>query len=176
MIDLNTEENTVITVSGHIEPTRLGYVGLPGYADTMMRIVYPKASAREMTVLPAKLSVPDSVVYVADKSWVNGVLYISDTSNHMIRKVLLDNVTTSTLAGMPAKGWIDGWDTADYQTQWNHPRGLSVDPLGKIYVADCNNQVFRTVEDMSFVPAPAPSTSISWALLSICMLMATWIV
>jgi sugar lactone lactonase YvrE len=71
----------------------------------------------------------------------NGVVYVSDSLNHTIRKIVGGNV--STLAGFPlVTGTNDGSGAA---ARFNAPRGIAVDGLGYVYVADNNNHTIRKI-------------------------------
>jgi sugar lactone lactonase YvrE len=72
----------------------------------------------------------------------NGVLYVADTQNSVIRKIATDG-TVSTLAGLAGStGSADGaGDTA----RFNLPRGIAVDAAGIVYVADTGNRTIRKV-------------------------------
>lgn len=71
-----------------------------------------------------------------------GILYVSDTFNHTIRKITSDG-TVSTLAGFPGSGGAaDGTGTA---ARFSYPEELAVDGIGNVYVADNNNSVIRKI-------------------------------
>lgn len=72
----------------------------------------------------------------------SGIMYISDSYNHLIRKIdLLGNVTT--FAGqVGTAGFTDGCGT---EAQFNSPMGLTVDIEGNVYVADYNNHAIRKI-------------------------------
>jgi sugar lactone lactonase YvrE len=72
----------------------------------------------------------------------NGVLYIADTQNSVIRKVTPDG-TVSTLAGLA--GSTGSADGAGSTARFNLPRGIAVDATGVIYVADTGNRAIREV-------------------------------
>jgi sugar lactone lactonase YvrE len=94
----------------------------------------------------ARFNRPTGVV--ADAS---GVLYIADSGNNRIRKVvtaapvggaLYGTVTVSTLAGMNA-GFADGTGTA---ASFNGPTSVAINPAGTdLYVTDFNNNRIRKV-------------------------------
>jgi len=71
----------------------------------------------------------------------SGNIYVADTSNHRIRKITPKRVV-STIAGS-ARGSENGVGTA---AQFNIPRGVAVDTLGNIYVADTGNHQIRKIE------------------------------
>jgi len=69
----------------------------------------------------------------------DGVLYITDTYNHKIKRVLPVTRSAFTVLGKGAPGHVDG--TAD-QSQFSEPSGISF-ANGKIYIADTNNHAIR---------------------------------
>ena len=77
----------------------------------------------------------------------HGVVYVSDTFSHTIRKVAGGNVTT--LAGRPYYyGTSDGSGAAAY---FNTPLGLAVDGAGSVYVADSMNHTVRKISPAGVV-------------------------
>jgi sugar lactone lactonase YvrE len=71
-----------------------------------------------------------------------GDLFVADTENHTIRKILSSGLV-STLAGLPgARGATDGTGSA---AGFNSPSALAVDLAGNIYVADTDNHTIRQV-------------------------------
>lgn len=90
----------------------------------------------------AKFSFPSYAVQTKE-----GSMIISDTQNHLIRKVSNGNV--ETLAGVteevdaygfPVGGFKDGNQN---QAMFNEPKGLAVDAEGTIYIADSGNNAIR---------------------------------
>jgi len=71
-----------------------------------------------------------------------GELYVSDTGNYLIRKVLADG-TVTTLAGTGSANLADGTGTAA-SFQW--PLGLALDGKGRLYVADAGCNSIRVVD------------------------------
>ncbi len=72
-----------------------------------------------------------------------GNLFISDTSNHRVRKMTTDGVI-STFAGAGIAGYSgDGGPAATAQLQF--PAGLAADGAGNIYIADSGNNCVRKV-------------------------------
>lgn len=73
----------------------------------------------------------------------NGNLYISDSSNHVIRKLDLATGSVSTLAGqMSIAGSSEGQGVA--ASFWN-PTGLAYDGQGSLFVADQSNNTLRQI-------------------------------
>ncbi len=70
----------------------------------------------------------------------SGNLFVSDFYNDTIRKITPGGVV-STIAGLPRVfGDADGTDCA---ARFFEPEGITVDPLGNVYVADAGNQAIR---------------------------------
>jgi sugar lactone lactonase YvrE len=72
----------------------------------------------------------------------NDNLYISDTGNHLIRKITASGLV-STLAGTAGTaGFVNGTGTS---AQFNYPYGLTLDVSGNVYVADNVNNSIRKI-------------------------------
>jgi hypothetical protein len=67
-----------------------------------------------------------------------GNIYISDTDNHVIRKI--KNGEVYTFAGTGVAGYKDGQRNT---AQFNAPGGLTIDSNDNVYVADTLNHVIR---------------------------------
>jgi len=91
----------------------------------------------------------------------NGDLYISDTGNHRICKVLAGG-SMQTVAGTSTlddtfgylSGYLNGQGT---NASFNSPTGITVDSIGNIFVADTGNNVIRRVTSSGFVSTVAGS-------------------
>lgn len=69
-------------------------------------------------------------------------LYVTDTGNHTIRRVLRTTGQVKTIAGMPEEaGYRDG---VDFEARFRYPRGIAADG-DYLYVADAGNNVLRRV-------------------------------
>ena len=69
-----------------------------------------------------------------------GNVYVSDSGNHLIRKIRTDG-TVSTVAG---KAGLPGdRDGRGSDAQFNYPTGLAVDGSGNLFVADAGNHQIR---------------------------------
>ncbi|HEY3245582.1 MAG TPA: hypothetical protein VGM03_19740 [Phycisphaerae bacterium] len=112
---------TITTVAGNGTP---GYSGDGGAATA------------------AQLDTPSDVEVVVDASGATTV-YIADTMNSVIRKVLPDG-TISTIAGTGMNGFSgDGGPATD--AQLDRPYGLTVAPNGDVYIADTHNHRIRRI-------------------------------
>jgi sugar lactone lactonase YvrE len=84
-----------------------------------------------------------------------GNLYVTDTTNHAIRKITPAGVV-STLAGQAgaSPGAVDGLGPA---ARFNFPHGLALDTAGNVYVADGNNNTLRKITPAGLVSTLAGS-------------------
>jgi hypothetical protein len=72
---------------------------------------------------------------------LSGNLYVADTDNHAIRKVVPSTGTVTTLAGLAGtEGSTDGLGSA---VRFFHPAGITVDSSANLYVADTDNDTVR---------------------------------
>ena len=71
-----------------------------------------------------------------------GNLYVADTSNHAIRKIVTATGVVTTLAGSGVLGSADGTGSA---ASFNLPQGAAVDASGDLLVADTNNHTIRKI-------------------------------
>ena len=71
-----------------------------------------------------------------------GVLYITDTYNHKVKRVLPVTRSAFTVLGNGAAGHVDG---PAHQAQFSEPSGISF-ANGKMYIADTNNHAIRVTE------------------------------
>jgi NHL repeat len=81
---------------------------------------------------------PKGIAYAPD-----GSLYISDTENHVIRRVSLRDGTVSTVAGTGARG--DGPDGDPLKCALARPHGLFVH-AGLLYIGDSENHRIRALK------------------------------
>jgi sugar lactone lactonase YvrE len=71
----------------------------------------------------------------------HGVVYVADTQNNMIRKIMPDG-TVTTLAGRPTA------DTKDHPgalTRFDNPYGIAVDKLGNVFVSDWDKDLIKKI-------------------------------
>ena len=72
-----------------------------------------------------------------------GNLYVADTDNSTIRKIVIATKAVTTVAGSAVQtGNTDGTGSA---ALFDHPTGIAADGSGNIYVADRNNSTIRKI-------------------------------
>ncbi len=72
-----------------------------------------------------------------------GILYVADTNNDTIRKVVLTTGGVTTIAGLAgSSGSADGLGSA---ARFNAPLDVAVDTAGNLYVADADNDTIREI-------------------------------
>ena len=111
--------NTIQTVAGNLQPD---YTGDGGPATR------------------ASLNNPEGVALD-----VAGDIYIADTSNHRIRKVTVATGIITTIAGSSITGGFGGDGGTATKAKLNSPKGVAVDAVGNIYIADSFNNRIRIV-------------------------------
>jgi hypothetical protein len=74
----------------------------------------------------------------------SGNLYIGDTGSNRIRKVTASTGIISTVAGNGTAGY-SGDGGAATSAELNYPWGVTVDPMGDIYISDLSNNRIRIV-------------------------------
>lgn len=77
-----------------------------------------------------------------------GYLYVGDTNNNRIRKVIASTGVAVTLAGSGVQGYQDGSATT---ATFHSPRQLAVDSRGNVYVADYENSLIRCITSSGLV-------------------------
>jgi sugar lactone lactonase YvrE len=87
-----------------------------------------------------------------------GNLYTADINNHLIRKITPDGWVT-TLAGQAGvSGSNNGQGTA---AQFNLPRGVAVDALDNVFVADSDNDQIRKITPDGWVTTVAGQAKVA---------------
>ena len=72
-------------------------------------------------------------------------LYVADTNNHTIRRIVIATGATTTLAGAAGtSGRIDSTDGTGATARFNLPQGITTDGTS-LYVADTNNSNIRRI-------------------------------
>ncbi|MFI0242665.1 RICIN domain-containing protein [Streptomyces sp. NPDC016845] len=104
----------------------------------------------------AQLNFP--LALVADSG---GALYISDYSNQRVRRISADGVI-STVAGTGAAGFSGDSGPAT-AAQLNNPRGLAVDCVDTLYIADFDNHRIRKIRSARLAGLPDAGIVVCWA-------------
>ncbi len=68
-------------------------------------------------------------------------LYVADTSNHLIRQIVISTGAVTTLAGTGSSGSANGTGTS---ASFNNPVGITTDGTN-LYVADTSNHLIRQI-------------------------------
>jgi sugar lactone lactonase YvrE len=71
-----------------------------------------------------------------------GNLYVADTANSIIRKVVVATGAVTTFAGAGSPGSADGSGAA---ARFSYPYGIASDGAGNLYVADTGNSTVRKI-------------------------------
>lgn len=88
-----------------------------------------------------------------------GVIYVADTSNHVIRKIAANGEVTTLTGVMRSSGDSDGFPG---QARFDFPFDLAIDPTsGNLYVTDWGNNMIRKVTPEGRVTTVAGDSSIS---------------
>jgi len=69
-------------------------------------------------------------------------LYVAETSNHLIRKIVISTGVVTTVAGTGSRGSANGTGTS---ASFNQPNGITTDGTN-LYVADYDNNLIRKIE------------------------------
>jgi hypothetical protein len=93
---------------------------------------------------------------------IAGNLYVADTSNHTIRKVVISTRAVATLAGNA--GYFGSSDGAGSIARFNYPSGVAVDASGNVFVADTENCVIRKIQPSGLVSTLAGLAGIPGAV------------
>ncbi len=88
----------------------------------------------------ARISFPQGMAFDAEDN-----LYIADTSNHRIRKVIRATGVITTVAGNGTAAFA-GDNGPALRASLSSPRGIAVDTSGNLYIADSNNHRVRKVD------------------------------
>ncbi len=96
----------------------------------------PSGSYRDGTVEEARFFSPWDIVEYGDG------YAISDSENHRIRLLNLENGTVELIAGSD-EGYSNG---TRRDVEFNRPTGLAVDEEGNVYISDSGNHVIRKMD------------------------------
>jgi sugar lactone lactonase YvrE len=91
-----------------------------------------------------------------------GNVYVADTDNHTIRKIVASTGAVTTFAG--AAGISGSADGVGSDARFNNPSGVAVDGAGNVYVADTMNHTLRQITSLGAVSTLAGSAGIAGSL------------
>lgn len=77
-----------------------------------------------------------------------GNIYVADSDNHTIRKILPGGVVITLAGKSGCSGYADGIGN---EARFNYPRSLALDLQGNIYVADTANHTIRKITPKGMV-------------------------
>lgn len=97
--------------------------GLPGVSGTV-----------DGPVGAARFNAPEGVAVDG-----GGAIYVADTANHIIRKIV--NGVVTTVVGRA--GLADAVDGSGHVARLNRPSGIRCDAKGRLWIADSGNHVIR---------------------------------
>lgn len=125
----NSTIRRIVTATGEVT-TLAGTAGMTGRSDGVgaaARFDYPQGITADCT----------------------GNVYVADTFNSTIRRILVATQEVTTLAG--AAGQVGSTDGPGPSARFNFPRGVVSDRAGKLYVADTDNFTVRQIDSMATV-------------------------
>ena len=122
VVDTSNQTIRKIVISSGVVTTLAGNAGKRGFADG----IGPAAEFQ----------------YPFDITYVDKHLYVTDTSNHTIRKIEVYTGKVTTFAGKAEEsGSVDG---VGHEARFNRPNGITSDGR-HLYVADTDNHTIRKV-------------------------------
>ena len=89
---------------------------------------------------------------------VNNNIFVADTNNRAIRKIITTTGAVSTFAGATGIGSLDGNGSS---AGFNLPSGAVSDSVGNLYVVDTNNHIIRKITPSGAVSTYAGRPGIS---------------
>ena len=112
--------------AGGVVSTLAGLAGSPGHADGFGS--------------DARFAMPHNLTLDASNN-----LYVSDTANNIIRKVVTATGQVTTVAGLAPEGSIGNADGSAADARYNEPGSVAIDSDGNLYVADTLNATVRKI-------------------------------
>src|SRR5438105_2921401 len=147
------------TAARFYEPTGLGVdrqgnIYVSDYGNHVIRKVTPQGDVTTLAGLARQMGFRDgrgsSVRFhcpYAPAIDANGVIFLSDSDNHVIRRIT-SHGDVVTLAGDGSEGSEDGTGSS---ARFDEPYGMDIDKSGNIIVADSENNTIRRVTPAGIV-------------------------
>jgi DNA-binding beta-propeller fold protein YncE len=134
---------------------RIRKISVNGVINTIAGTGEPGFSGDGGDALLAQIKGPKGIVVNPYAS----VVYFTDSENNRVRQIDTRTGVISTIAGKAGKGFSgDGGPAGD--AFLSNPRGLALDPWGRLLVADKGNSAIRVIDPALAEPAlaePAPA-------------------
>ena len=89
----------------------------------------------------------------------SGNLYIADTGNSVIRKIVLSTGVITTVAGTPTVSGYSGDGGLATSAKLSNPQSVALDSAGNLYIADTANFVIREVSGGNISTVAGNNTS-----------------
>lgn len=119
-----------------------------GMVTTYAGKTMPLGGYRDGPLLESSFNEPSSLLW--DKE---GRLYVADSGNHMIRRIIGDKVETYagvyTDERISGTAYLKGGHQDGYRlsARFNFPKGMTIDNEGNLLVADSRNQAIRVIKN-----------------------------
>jgi len=122
--------------------------------STLVGVAYTPGLA-DGTTTSARLNLPNGI-----SSDTSGYLYVADSGNNVIRRVVASTGATTTIAGLASsRGSTDGTGSA---ARFYEPIGCAYDSTtGNLYVTDTNNNTIRQVTSAGVVTSIAGTAGVT---------------
>ncbi len=133
---LTTDGRRLYFADSEVSSIRSADLNPDGRVETIVGEDLFEFGDRDGTGSQVRLQHPLGVVYD------NGILYVADTYNNKIKKVVPQTKSAVTLLGTGRAGLLDGDGKS---AEFDEPAGVSI-AAGKLYIADTNNHVIRVAD------------------------------
>ena len=75
----------------------------------------------------------------------NGIVYVADSGNHLIRKITPSGMVSTFAGTNNALNTMGSQNGQALSSSFYYPRGVAVDASGNVFVADTNNYLIRKI-------------------------------